>query len=89
MDNNKSYKIRWTLSTVNHLDIISRLVMHPKFNGIWKSSNDCGYPENTKKEAGGKQLSLTRQKKQNRINLAPLKLNSDLLINFVKANKGY
>ena len=47
------------------------------------------YLENTKKEAEGKQLSLTRQKKQNRINRAPLKLNSDLLINFVKANKGY
>ena len=47
------------------------------------------YLENTKKEAKGKQLSLTRQKKQNRMNRAPLKLNSDLLINFVKANKGY
>jgi hypothetical protein len=47
------------------------------------------YLENTKKEVKGKQLSLTRQKKQNRINLAPLKLNSDLLINFVKANKEY
>ena len=43
------------------------------------------YPENTKKEAGGKQLSLTRQKKQNRINRAPLKLNSDLLINFCQS----
>jgi len=42
MDNNKSYKIIWTLSTVNPFDIISRLVMHPKFNGIWKSSNDWG-----------------------------------------------
>jgi len=47
------------------------------------------YLENTKKEVKGKQLSLTRQEKQNRINRAPLKLNSDLLINFVKANKGY
>jgi len=47
------------------------------------------YLENTKKEVKGKQLSLTRQKKQNRMNRAPLKLNSDLLINFVKANKGY
>jgi len=43
------------------------------------------YLENTKKEAEGKQLSLTRQKKQNRINLAPLKLNSDLLINFCQS----
>ena len=47
------------------------------------------YLENTKKEAKGKQLSLTRQKKQNRMNRALLKLNSDLLTNFVKANKGY
>ena len=47
------------------------------------------YLENNKKEAKGKQLSLTRQKKQNRMNRAPLKLNPDLLINFVKANKGY
>ena len=47
------------------------------------------YLENTKKEAGGKQLSLTRQKKQNRMTRAPLKLNLYLLINFVKANKGY
>ena len=47
------------------------------------------YLENTKKEAKGKQLSLTRQKKQNRMNRAPLKLNPHLLINFVKANKGY
>ena len=47
------------------------------------------YLENTKKEVKGKQLSLTRQEKQNRINRAPLKLNSDLLINFFKANKGY
>jgi len=46
------------------------------------------YLENTKKEVKGKQLSLTRQEKQNRINRAPLKLNSDLLI-FVKANKVY
>jgi G:T-mismatch repair DNA endonuclease (very short patch repair protein) len=47
------------------------------------------YFENTKKEAKGKQLSLTRQKKQNRMNRAPLKLKPDLLINFVKANKAY
>ena len=47
------------------------------------------YLENTKKEVKGKQLSLTRQKKQNRMNRAPRKLNSDLLINFFKANKGY
>ena len=46
------------------------------------------YLENTKKEAEGKQLSLTRQKKQNRISLAPLKLNSDLLINLSKRIKG-
>jgi len=43
------------------------------------------YPENTKKEAKGKQLSLTRQKKQNRMNRSPLKLNSDLLINFCQS----
>ena len=47
------------------------------------------YLENTKKKDKGKQLSLTRQKKQNQIKRAPLKLNSDLLINFVKANKEY
>ena len=46
------------------------------------------YPEDTKKEAEGKQLSLTRQKKQNRMNRAPLKLNSDLLINLLKRIKG-
>lgn len=46
------------------------------------------YPEDTKKEAEGKQLSLTRQKKQNRMNRAPLKLNSDLLINLSKRIKG-
>ena len=43
------------------------------------------YLENTKKEVKGKQLSLTRQEKQNRINRAPLKLNSDLLINFCQS----
>ena len=43
------------------------------------------YPENTMKEAEGKQLSLTRQKKQNRMNRSPLKLNSDLLINFCQS----
>ena len=46
------------------------------------------YPEDTKKEAEGKQLSLTRQKKQNRMNRAPLKLNSELLINLSKRIKG-
>jgi len=59
--------------------------VHTNSMGFGNLAITVVYLENTKKEVKGKQLSLTRQEKQNRINRAPLKLNSDLLINFCQS----